>query len=66
MSGCLSSVFLKLAGGKSWINGSFWLFLKKVELFCRKMSKKFAVVKIVRIFAIPKQSGGGEMVDTLL
>ena len=38
------------------------IFTKK----CKKIAKKFGVVKIVRIFAIPKQSGGGEMVDTLL
>ena len=32
----------------------------------KKIAKRFGSLKIVRTFAIPKQSGGGEMVDTLL
>ena len=35
---------------------------KKLKIF----AKRFGSLKIVRTFAIPKQSGGGEMVDTLL
>ena len=35
---------------------------KKVNFF----AKRFGSLKNVRTFAIPKQSGGGEMVDTLL
>ena len=38
---------------------------KSVENF-KKCSKKFAGLIFYRTFAIPKQSGGGEMVDTLL
>ena len=40
--------------------------IEKSTIFCKKLHKNFAVVKIVHIFAVPKQSGGGEMVDTLL
>ena len=36
--------------------------VKKLKIFV----KRFGSLKIVRTFAIPKQSGGGEMVDTLL
>ena len=36
--------------------------VKKLKFF----AKRFGSLKIVRTFAIPKQSGGGEMVDTLL
>ena len=32
----------------------------------KNFAKRFGSLKIVRTFAIPKQSGGGEMVDTLL
>ena len=35
---------------------------KKLKIF----AKRFGSLKFVRTFAIPKQSGGGEMVDTLL
>ena len=40
---------------------------KKVKKFCKKVAEKFGSNKKMRTFAIPnKQSGGGEMVDTLL
>ena len=32
----------------------------------KNFAKRFGSLKFVRTFAIPKQSGGGEMVDTLL
>ena len=34
--------------------------------FLKKLVKKFASLIFCRTFAIPNQSGGGEMVDTLL
>ena len=37
--------------------------MQKSEIF---FAKRFGSLKFVRTFAIPKQSGGGEMVDTLL
>ena len=40
--------------------------MKKSEEFHEKSAEKFGVLKFCRTFAIPKQSGGGEMVDTLL
>ena len=40
---------------------------KKVKNFCKKVAEKFGSNEKMRTFAIPnKQSGGGEMVDTLL
>ena len=42
------------------------LVLKKVAKKCKKTEEKFGVLNFCRTFAIPKQSGGGEMVDTLL
>ena len=40
----------------------FGEMIKKLKIF----AEKFGGLKKVRTFAIPKQSGGGEMVDTLL
>ena len=40
---------------------------KKVKNFYKKVAEKFGGKEKIRTFAIPnKQSGGGEMVDTLL
>ena len=41
-------------------------YRKKIKNFSKNIAEKFGVLKFCRTFAIPKQSGGGEMVDTLL
>ena len=46
--------------------GLYIPFYPTISRFSKNISKKFAGLKNCRTFAIPKQSGGGEMVDTLL
>ena len=55
-------IYARKAAEKGLKAGVRKIFSKKIKIF----SKRFGSLKIVRTFAIPKQSGGGEMVDTLL
>ena len=44
----------------------FWGEKSTYLPFFEKIKKKFGSLNFCRTFAIPNQSGGGEMVDTLL
>ena len=55
-------IYARKAASGDHMAGPRKIFSKIFKFF----AKRFGSLKIVRTFAIPKQSGGGEMVDTLL